>query len=106
MFIPEETLYYWHIFLLLAFFTGIILSGVQKDLNRYWEKEQDHLAIRTSLSKGELIVIGICVISWAYIFQPFNAWSDDEDHFDKAASYTVEMRSQIKIPFIVSVSLR
>ena len=100
MFIPEETLYYWHIFLLLAFFTGIILSVVQKDLNRYWEKEQDHLAIRTSLSKGELIVIGICVISWAYIFQPFNAWSDDEDHFEKATSYTVEIRSKIKIPFM------
>ena len=100
MFIPEETSYDLYIILLLAFFTGMIMSIVQKDLNRYWEKEQDHLAIRTSLSKGELIVIGICVISWTYLFSPFNAWSGDEDHFERAASYTVEMRSQIKIPFI------
>jgi len=100
MFIPEETSYDLYIILLLAFFTGMIMSIVQKDLNRYWGKEQDHLAIRTSLSKGELIVIGICVISWTYLFSPFNAWSGDEDHFEKAASYTVEMRTQIKIPFI------
>jgi len=79
------------------------MSIVQKDLNRYWGKEQDHLAIKTSLSKGELIVIGICVISWTYLFSPFNAWSSDEEHFEKAASYTVEMRSQIKIPFMEDV---
>ena len=100
MFVPEETPYFWHIVLLSAFLTGIIFSVVQKDLNRYWEKEQNHLAIKTSFSKGELIVIGICVISWTYLLSPFPAWSDDESYFEKAMSYTVEINSQIEIPFI------
>jgi S1-C subfamily serine protease len=100
MFIPDETPYYWYVALLLPFLTVMILSVVQKNLNRYWGKEQNHLGIRSSISKGELIVIGICIISWTSLFSPSTAWSKDEAHFEKAASYTVKIRSLIKIPFI------
>ena len=37
------------------------------------------------------------------ISSPFLAWSDDEVIFEKALSYTVEIQSQIKIPFTEDV---
>ena len=69
MLLPMGSPFYYSIVLLLTFLTGMILSGVQKDLNRYWKKEQSHLAIRTSFSKGELIVIGIGIFLWLYFSQ-------------------------------------
>ena len=81
MLLPMGIPFYYSIVLLLTFLTGMILSVVQKDLNRYWDKEQGHLAIRISFSKGELIVIGIGIFLWLYVSNFFSGVNDNQQFY-------------------------
>jgi len=64
IFIPEANPFYMQYFLIIVFLAGINLSVVQKDLNRFWGKEQYHLAVRISPSRGEIISICVFSIWW------------------------------------------
>ncbi len=61
---------------------------------------KEHAMVNLHVAKSKLIFVGICIISWTYLISPFTAWSDDEAHFKKAISYTVEVTVHIQIPFM------
>lgn len=66
--IIPETPFFSFLMLIPSFFTAMIVSWVQKDLNRYWAAEQPNLAIRKLPSMGEGIVLGVCLTLWILVY--------------------------------------